>query len=515
MKDINLKIRIIIIPFFIMVLVTILGYTSLRWLLDIKLGIIPLKEEIYDVILPALIPWIPVFFWMDKRLQILDSKKEMYCDILMGIILSACLFLSQAYITKASYDLTLLHSPSEFSNFSKEKYFKFNQININRSKCNSFVSSKVKGQYNEDLDFYLFFACPIEETDPPIFYGKKYSERIDNDLTQSQKEIEYNKFIKASQSNFEQLNFQEAAYFEQEGYTDDWDSFVEAILKINPNLDKENQIVLVPQNESFEYRIEGYLKWILIWLGVGFTILFLMIARLPIHQKGLAAYHNNQYLEENDESLFKFLFDLIKPNKGLAFLLITNFIIFLIMVFSGSNPVEPATRELFNFGGVTQSSFQQGEYWRLLSSMFVHSGISHLVSNVVTLLFASLLLEPVLKPFKLLTIYLLCGLIAAFASIYWAISPNTVFIGASGAISGLYGLILIFNLLKIFDESTTGMIWALLGTVIFLDIFSALFINNIGNVAHLSGFLAGFVLGFFLILFQGNALRKIAADKND
>ena len=150
--------------------------------------------------------------------------------------------------------------------------------------------------------------------------------------------------------------------------------------------------------------------------------------------------------------------------------------------------------DLLNWGANYGPSIELGEYWRLLSSTFLHGGIAHLMANMFGLLFVGICLEPLLGKTKFAFAYLLTGVIASLSSIYWY--EATVSVGASGAIFGLNGLvsriILTKNLPHEFGSSSICLL-------IFLG-FNLItgFIENIDNAAHIGGLLSGFILGILI-----------------
>lgn len=90
MKDIQLKIKHIFIPFVMVMLVTLIGYSALRWLLDIKLGILPIQEFWLDFMFPMGASYLTVSIWMNKRFQILDidkDKTDLYFSYKMAMVI--------------------------------------------------------------------------------------------------------------------------------------------------------------------------------------------------------------------------------------------------------------------------------------------------------------------------------------------------------------------------------------------------------------------------------------------
>ena len=79
------------------------------------------------------------------------------------------------------------------------------------------------------------------------------------------------------------------------------------------------------------------------------------------------------------------------------------------------------------------------QYFRFITSGFIHGDWMHLIFNMYGLLFVSIFLEPILGRAKFIIAYFSCGLLASLASIWW--HPATLSVGASGAIFGLYGVL--------------------------------------------------------------------------
>jgi len=155
-----------------------------------------------------------------------------------------------------------------------------------------------------------------------------------------------------------------------------------------------------------------------------------------------------------------------------------------------------------NFTGLfvlNELSWQQP--WRFITSIFLHGGIAHLVLNLFALLLFGSILERFINHKKLLLVFFTTGILANIVSINFYNSS----LGASGAIFGIIGaLILIKPLMPIWAFGmpmplfVAGILWAigdLLGTYGF---FTSNPINNTGNIAHLSGMAFGILLGFWL-----------------
>ena len=167
----------------------------------------------------------------------------------------------------------------------------------------------------------------------------------------------------------------------------------------------------------------------------------------------------------------------------------------MVMVFAGLGFVSFQADDLINWGANFKPLTTDGEWWRLITSTFLHGGIMHLVANMVGLIFVGIFLEPRIGSKKFAVIYLVTGILASITSIIW--HEATVSVGASGAIFGLYGLFLALMLTKVYPKEFNKVF--LISTVIFIGYNLAIGITGgIDNAAHLGGLVSGFVIGLFL-----------------
>lgn len=174
-------------------------------------------------------------------------------------------------------------------------------------------------------------------------------------------------------------------------------------------------------------------------------------------------------------------------------LIYINVFILLIMMLTGINPISPTATDLRNWGGNFGPMTIDGDYWRLLSYMFLHGGVAHLAGNTFALLYIGLYLEPLLGKRRYLTAYILTGIIAGLASM--AMHGHSVSVGASGAIFGLYGVFLSLLVARVI---TGAQRQTLLRSLLFFIVYSLLMgiQGNTDNAAHVGGLLGGIVIGF-------------------
>ena len=159
-----------------------------------------------------------------------------------------------------------------------------------------------------------------------------------------------------------------------------------------------------------------------------------------------------------------------------------------------------------------------GDAPTLFTSMFMHAGWVHLGGNMLYLWIFGDNVEDSFGHLKFTIFYLLCGLAATFAQLAFSLGSHVPNLGASGAIAGVLGAyILLFpqGRVKVLQGQQVIQVPALIviGIWIVLQFFSG--IGSIANtaqtggvayMAHIGGFLAGFVLTF---LFRGNSTPRL------
>jgi rhomboid protease GluP len=184
-----------------------------------------------------------------------------------------------------------------------------------------------------------------------------------------------------------------------------------------------------------------------------------------------------------------------KPFVTYAILAI-NVIVFAAMLAGGVHPLAPTVDSLVrwgaNFGPLTITS---REWWRMLTSMFLHIGVVHLAFNMYVLIQIGPFIERLLGAAGFSIIYFASGLAGALASLAW--NPYVVSAGASGAIFGLYGALLGFLLIRrhaIPPQALSALTQSALIFRAFNGIYGVLR-SGTDVAAHAGGLLGGFVCG--------------------
>ena len=179
---------------------------------------------------------------------------------------------------------------------------------------------------------------------------------------------------------------------------------------------------------------------------------------------------------------------------------------------SASAFVSPSVEDVMKWGGTFGYNILHGEWWRLVTAVFVHIGIIHIASNMYVFWGLGLIAERLLGRWNFLATYLLTGIAGNVLSLL--LKPNIVGAGASGAIFGLAGVlisVLQFGRLTIPNERLKPLKQQVVRLALINLVIGAV-VPVINNIAHLGGLIYGLLLGILFswsTRFDGDARLKI------
>lgn len=175
-----------------------------------------------------------------------------------------------------------------------------------------------------------------------------------------------------------------------------------------------------------------------------------------------------------------------------------NIIIFLIAVIKSGYSTNINIEVLVQMGGKVGVLIDLShEYWRLFTCMFLHSDIMHIVFNMYALFILGPQIELAFGRAKFLIIYFASGLSSSLLS-YWLGDDMIVSVGASGAIFGLLGGLLVF-IIRHRSKVSNSSIYNIL-FIIALNLMIGFSSENIDNLGHIGGLILGIVLSALFVL---------------
>jgi rhomboid protease GluP len=175
-------------------------------------------------------------------------------------------------------------------------------------------------------------------------------------------------------------------------------------------------------------------------------------------------------------------------------------VLFLAMEITGSSTSD---RTLLDFGAMYSYSGETHEWWRYLSSMFLHIGLQHLLFNGFALYVFAPPLERLLGPLHYTVFFLLSGFAGNALSMLFS-EPPFLSAGASGAIYGIYAAYLYLAIFHkhVLDEGTRKTVTMIL----VMGLIFSIVVPRVNLYAHAGGFLGGFI--YFAILTKRFARRR-------
>jgi len=177
-------------------------------------------------------------------------------------------------------------------------------------------------------------------------------------------------------------------------------------------------------------------------------------------------------------------------------IIILNILMYLIEIIKSRNLIDINIYTLIEIGAKVNILINRGEIYRLITSTFLHGGIMHILFNMSALNIIGKEVEYIYGSKKYILIYILSALSGSLFS--YLFNPNSVSVGASGAIFGLLGAMLVFGL-KEKDKIGKQYVKNILETLA-INVIIGITISNIDNYAHLGGLIMGAISA--LILFK-------------
>jgi len=165
--------------------------------------------------------------------------------------------------------------------------------------------------------------------------------------------------------------------------------------------------------------------------------------------------------------------------KGLVAL---NVGIYLLQLAQGA-PLQANAGSIFVNGALYGPAVADGDWWRLLTAAFLHYGPIHLAMNMIALWLFGPPLEAAIGSVRFLLLYLAAGLAGSAGALL--LTPDAVTVGASGAIYGVFGAILVL------ERQGTYVFGGSVIPLLVINFAFTLFIPGISKGGHIGGFVGG------------------------
>ncbi|QAA34174.1 rhomboid family intramembrane serine protease [Clostridium manihotivorum] len=269
---------------------------------------------------------------------------------------------------------------------------------------------------------------------------------------------------------------------------------------------------VIVSEESYEEVSAEYAGYYLRQRGEAFTLINVVITEGNYNNNEERFYsrviydkNNNQVLrfERNGE----FVVNCIKEMNGgtqnkfnfsgkskITFVLIAiNIVMFIITALASGDFFDINGYVLVYFGAKQNDLIQAGQYYRLVTAMFLHGGLMHIAFNMYALYGLGNMIEMIYGKWRYLVIYFVAGILSTLTSYIFSYGVS---VGASGAIFGLLGAAVVFGLTEK-DKIGKGFLREMV-TVIGLNVLIGISTPNIDNFGHFGGLLGGIIISFLI-----------------
>ena len=182
-------------------------------------------------------------------------------------------------------------------------------------------------------------------------------------------------------------------------------------------------------------------------------------------------------------------------------LIAVNVIAFLAEIAGGGGGFD-ASGGVVNDFALRGNAIADGEWYRIVTGGFLHAGLLHILFNMYVLYIAGTLLEPGIGTPRFLAIYFISLLAGSFGALLF--DPNTVTVGASGAIFGLMAAVLVVARGRGMEQIATQF-----GLFIVLNLVLTFSISNISVGGHLGGLIGGAVAALLLVGVERRAPARV------
>lgn len=495
------RLRKLYIPFLILSVGYLVGYTFLNWLIIYNLHLIEPKEDLVNIWIPMGLSGLLVLLFMRSRIKALKigEKAREFLGFIFWLLLTAPVIFGQFYVETKSGKLTVLNNPSEIEAFKESKYYSINEHADLKQYGGLWTTRASANKHGTEIRITCHFACPVidKSVENPnmirefnTWLGVTFSETFGNHAFDKDGQGELiNVFIQESIKKYENYSFN-TSYLVKVPNSDEKDAFLEAVNRTKLPYNSSKLKILKAEKGTYESRTRKSHPWMIGTL-LGGNLLWLLMVILVKPNTAAFKKIGNEKARKKELSEYKDFLKLFVPNKefwAIPIIIDLNILVFLLMLISGVSIIQPQGNDLIAWGGNLRSLTTNGQWWRLLTSVFVHGGLMHIGYNLLSLFLIGVFLESYVGSKRFMIIYLICGIVASGVSLYW--HENTISVGASGAIFGMFGLVLALMLINFIDKGLLKFVLIFIGINLLVGLS-----GMIDMAAHLGGLITGFLIG--------------------
>ena len=498
------------LPFFAAAFTAV--YSAANWYLVAASGLVPIDEDLVTFWLPFALACLLVAFLVAPHIRVLDIQgkrndpKFLY-QLAAVAVIAVPAILAQVYVKDASGTLTHVKDARLIGSVPASKYYVADTICVDRRQAKGRTAVWTMGRNEETLEVGVYVVAPLCGENiraPAIWIGEEFTHSIDNRQSMAAKNAAYNAFLRKTQKDYYAEDMRGIRYLQRAGVNFARRNFD----RVLHDRGASASAILVPHTDVFAARTGNSFVWIFRTLGIGAAIWFVVIMLTPADYGKVAnKLTDEEVAQAAAEKATSGMLFVPRPGfYGLPILFDINLGVFLVMVASGLGVVAFQVDDLVGWGAQYGPLLHGWGWLRMITSQFLHWGLMHILQNMYGLLVAGFFLTVVMRNWGLIVAYLICGLAGNIAG--YIVHPNTVSAGASGAIMGLWGILVALAVLND-PRIAGGRGIVLINAAIFAGLTLAL--GGAALPAHLGGFAAGVVIGGVVTLFRPKVVEEIPA----
>lgn len=303
MRNKWLQLKIVFFPYIFFSSLAVSVTIFLKWFFEVYLQLFAIRDDIYVFAFSWTIPFGVIYLISDriKVLKIIQSNfGERYgVHAIMGLPIFLILLSTFFNIDKLFFDVVNIRTVQEYPILQKEKFLKISTFKLDKSKLNYELKVTSLGRYSSDYSCQLYVTLPFKNGNDMVWYGQRFLENVPGYLSENERKTVYEDFWQRNMNELLQSSDFElkegARYFEKENYGSHRDNFIKSIVKLNPDLDSENAIILTPQRVLPSQKLKDEINNIS-WTITGLiTLVFCLIFFSKPNQKELKKYLGSAY----------------------------------------------------------------------------------------------------------------------------------------------------------------------------------------------------------------------------
>ncbi|MDE1190623.1 MAG: rhomboid family intramembrane serine protease [Arachidicoccus sp.] len=512
------KLQKVILPFIIITVLFVICFTFLNWFLIIRNKMFDVSQRFVATDLAFVFAWIPILIWLRKYIAKLHIPKVnnyyflFFWQLLAAVLMMFCAKYSQQLLLIKLHGYKAVTYPQESDKYENTDYFFIQKYFLDTAVHPAFRTVVQDNVSADSADLTICICSPMYKNSNDtvnhladywlaVQYVKKVSSNISEEsvpflLKDYDKECEklFQKEIRSGIGFYERID--NKSYLSE--------ALDDAADKAHLDVTGSDRIFFIPHAESYRSTVAVAQVKIAYIFFASVIIWILAVAFVSFKENITENNPESDYLPYPERKnyvarFFEFIY--IKENYvATPWILYLNSFMFVAVLFSFTGFFSFPVYILYNYGGnlgfVTINGHQ---YWRLFTYGFIHQGLFHFVSNMFFLVIIGKSLEAMIGKTKMILLYgaalIFSGMVSAYHN--W----NSVAVGASGAIMGLFSAFYVLVLTKSTQQKISALfIWAL-GIYIIINFSLGFTVKGIDNAAHIGGLIAGIIIGTIYLPF--------------